>query len=203
MPDGVSKKIPEFKLAIAGGGGVGKSSLTVRVIHQQFLVEYDPTIEDVYRKECVVDDETIMLDILDSGGQDEYAALRDQYMKTGEGFILVFSLTSKSSFEELAQFVTQIYNAKDQDKTDSHVPMVIVGNKSDLENEREVSKDEGKNFADTVGAPYFETSAKTNTNVQECFFQAVREVKKLRAGITNKPAPTPVQKEKGGCCVTM
>ena len=63
--------------------------------------EYDPTIEDSYRKQCVIDDEVALLDILDTAGQEEYSAMREQYMRTGEGFLLVYSITDKSRFEKL------------------------------------------------------------------------------------------------------
>merc|ERR1712188_139359 len=116
----------EYKLVIVGGGGVGKSALTIQLIQNNFIEEYDPTIEDSYRKQVTIDDETCLLDILDTAGQEEYSAMRDQYMRTGQGFLIVYSITSRSSFDEVAQFRDQILRVKDADK----VPIVIVGNKS-------------------------------------------------------------------------
>merc|ERR1712137_1153044 len=72
----------EYKLVIVGGGGVGKSALTIQLIQNHFIDEYDPTIEDSYRKQVTIDDETCLLDILDTAGQEEYSAMRDQYMRT-------------------------------------------------------------------------------------------------------------------------
>ena len=74
----------EYKLVIVGGGGVGKSALTIQLIQNHFIDEYDPTIEDSYRKQVTIDDETCLLDILDTAGQEEYSAMRDQYMRTGK-----------------------------------------------------------------------------------------------------------------------
>ncbi|PAV16100.1 ras [Pyrrhoderma noxium] len=91
----------EYKLVVVGGGGVGKSALTIQFIQSHFVDEYDPTIEDSYRKQCVIDDEVALLDVLDTAGQEEYGAMREQYMRTGEGFLLVYSITSRSSFEEI------------------------------------------------------------------------------------------------------
>lgn len=91
---------------------------------------------DSYRKQCVIDDEVALLDVLDTAGQEEYSAMREQYMRTGEGFLLVYAINSKQSFEEIALFQQQILRVKDKD----YFPMVVVGNKCDLENEREVTR---------------------------------------------------------------
>ena len=77
-----------YKLVVVGAGGVGKSALTIQLIQNQFMEEYDPTIEDSYRKQVVVDKEACHLDILDTAGQEEYSAMKDQYMRTGEGFLI-------------------------------------------------------------------------------------------------------------------
>merc|ERR1711924_105017 len=78
----------EYRIVVVGAGGVGKSALTVRFIQGNFVEKYDPTIEDSYRKQVAVDGVAVLLDIMDTAGQEEYSALRDQYMKTGQGFIL-------------------------------------------------------------------------------------------------------------------
>merc|ERR1711991_711156 len=77
----------EYKVCILGDGGVGKSALTIQFVQNHFIEEYDPTIEDSYRKQVTIDHETCLLDILDTAGQEEYSAMRDQYMRTGEGFL--------------------------------------------------------------------------------------------------------------------
>jgi small GTP-binding protein len=124
----------EYKLVVVGGGGVGKSALTIQFIQSHFVDEYDPTIEDSYRKQCVIDEEVALLDVLDTAGQEEYGAMREQYMRTGEGFLLVYSITSRNSFEEISTFHQQILRVKDQDS----FPVVVVANKCDLEYERQV-----------------------------------------------------------------
>jgi GTPase KRas protein len=90
---------------------------------------------DSYRKQCIVDDEVALLDVLDTAGQEEYSAMREQYMRTGEGFLLVYSITSRESFEEIRTFQQQILRVKDKDV----FPMVVVGNKLDLAHERKVA----------------------------------------------------------------
>ena len=91
---------------------------------------------DSYRKQCVIDDEVALLDVLDTAGQEEYSAMREQYMRTGEGFLLVYSITSRQSFEEIMTFQQQILRVKDKD----YFPIIMVGNKCDLDMERQVSR---------------------------------------------------------------
>eukprot|EP01086_Lenisia_limosa_P008480 TRINITY_DN2_c0_g3_i1.p1 TRINITY_DN2_c0_g3~~TRINITY_DN2_c0_g3_i1.p1 ORF type:complete len:187 (-),score=73.97 TRINITY_DN2_c0_g3_i1:103-663(-) len=184
----------EYKLVVVGGGGVGKSALTIQLIQNHFVDEYDPTIEDSYRKQVIIDDETCLLDILDTAGQEEYSAMRDQYMRTGEGFICVYSITSRSSFDEVTSFRDQIIRVKDCDK----VPLVVVGNKCDLESERNVNAVEGRELAKTFGCPFLETSAKTRVNVEEAFYDLVREIRKSKKG---SEAGGKKKKKKGGCLV--
>lgn len=159
---------------VVGGGGVGKSCLTIQLIQSHFVDEYDPTIEDSYRKQCVIDDEVALLDVLDTAGQEEYSAMREQYMRTGEGFLLVYSITSKQSFDEITTFQQQILRVKDKD----YFPMVVVGNKCDLEGEREVSRQEGEALARSFGCKFIETSAKSRINVDKAFYDIVREIRR-------------------------
>lgn len=163
----------EFKLVVVGAGGVGKSALTIQLIQNHFVDEYDPTIEDSYRKQVVIDGETCLLDILDTAGQEEYSAMRDQYMRTGEGFLLVFAVNSMKSFEDIATYREQIKRVKDAEE----VPMVMVGNKCDL-SAWGVSMNEAREVAKLYGIPLVETSAKTRMNVDEAFYALVREIKK-------------------------
>ncbi|KAL1932763.1 hypothetical protein VTP01DRAFT_8441 [Rhizomucor pusillus] len=165
----------EYKIVIVGGGGVGKSALTIQFIQAHFVDEYDPTIEDSYRKQCVIDDEMALLDVLDTAGQEEYSAMREQYMRNGEGFILVYSVTSRLSFEEINTFYQQIRRVKDRD----FFPMVLVGNKCDLESDRQVSSQEGRDLAKSFGCPFAETSAKHRIKVDETFYDVVREIRRM------------------------
>eukprot|EP00736_Rhodelphis_marinus_P006708 Rmarinus@m.3333 len=116
------------------------------------------------------DGESCLLDILDTAGQEEYSSMRDQYMRTGDCFALVFSLTCRQSLIEAEQMYNFTLRVKDQDT----VPAVLVGNKSDLEYERQVMFSEGEAVARRLGIPYIETSAKVRTNVEEMFLTLVR-----------------------------
>ncbi|KAG2208727.1 ras-like protein 1 [Mucor mucedo] len=169
-----SSFVREYKLVMVGGGGVGKSALTIQFIQSHFVDEYDPTIEDSYRKQCVIDSETALLDVLDTAGQEEYSAMREQYMRNGEGFLLVYSITSRLSFEEITTFYQQICRVKDRD----YFPMVLVGNKCDLEADRQVSSQEGRDLAKNFGCQFIETSAKQRIHVDEAFFEVVRDIRR-------------------------
>lgn len=160
---------------VVGAGGVGKSALTIQLIQNHFVEEYDPTIEDSYRKQVVIDGEICLLDILDTAGQEEYSAMRDQYMRTGEGFLCVFAMNNHKSFEDINQYREQIKRLKDADEA----PMVLVGNKLDLTH-RVVCANEAKMLAYSYGIPYVETSAKTRQGVDEAFYTLVREIRKYK-----------------------
>jgi GTPase KRas protein len=185
---------------------------------------------DSYRKQCVIDDEVALLDVLDTAGQEEYgsvsssflavstrhiasyllskffflplhSAMREQYMRTGEGFLLVYSITSRNSFEEISTFHQQILRVKDKDS----FPVIVVANKCDLEFERQVGMNgtyrpflgqspttagmshhsfpshhtlEGRDLAKHFGCRFIETSAKQRINVDEAFSNLVREIRK-------------------------
>jgi small GTP-binding protein len=85
-----------YRIGVVGEGGVGKSALTMQFIQKFFLDEYDPTIEDSYRKQIQVDGEVCHLDILDTAGQEEYSCMRNQYMRGMDGFLIVYSITSRA-----------------------------------------------------------------------------------------------------------
>ncbi|KAM0355763.1 hypothetical protein ACHAPU_000149 [Fusarium lateritium] len=110
--------------------------------------------------------------ILDTAGTEQFVAMRDLYMKTGQGFLLVFSITSSSSLSELAGLREEIIRIKDDDS----VPLVIVGNKADLEENRAVPRAKGFSISQRWGAPYYEASARTRTNVEEVFIDLCRQM---------------------------
>ncbi|KAH8795589.1 protein ras-1 [Hyaloscypha finlandica] len=166
-----SKFLREYKLVVVGGGG------------SHFVDEYDPIIEDTYRKQCVIDGEVVLLDVLDTVGQEEYVAMREQYMRTGEGFLLVYSITDRQSFEEILTFEQQILSVKDKD----YFPIIVVGNKCDLEGERVVSRQEGEARAHSLGCKFIETSAKCRINVDNAFYDMVREVRRFNKELSLHP----------------
>ncbi|KAI5464224.1 ras family-domain-containing protein [Mariannaea sp. PMI_226] len=162
----------ELHVVVLGAGGVGKSCLTAQFVHNEWIESYDPTIEDSYRTQLQVDGRQVILEILDTAGTEQFVAMRDLYMKTGQGFLLVFSITSSSSLSELAGLREEIIRIKD----DENVPIVIVGNKCDLEENRAVPRAKGFSISQRWGAPYYEASARTRTNVDEVFVDLCRQM---------------------------
>ncbi len=155
----------EYKVVVLGSGGVGKSALTVQFVTGSFIEKYDPTIEDFYRKEIEVDSSPSVLEILDTAGTEQFASMRDLYIKNGQGFILVYSLVNQQSFQDIKPMRDQIIRVKRYER----VPMILVGNKVDLADEREVASVEGKALADEWNCPFMETSAKNKGSVDELF----------------------------------
>jgi len=188
----------KYKIVVVGGGGVGKSAITIQFIQSYFVTDYDPTIEDSYTKQCVIDDNVARLDILDTAGQEEFSAMREQYMRSGEGFLLVFSLTDRASFEEIYKFHKQVLRVKDRDE----FPMLIVGNKADMDRNRQVSVGDCEDMAKQLKTPFIECSAKNRMNVDQSFHELVRLIRRFQA--LERPV-APVKKEekpsKGRCLV--
>jgi len=126
----------------------------------------------------VVDEEACLVDILDTAGQDEYTAMRDQYIRCDSSacFIIVFDLTKRSSFEDVESFAQLIFRVKEA----TFVPMIIVGNKCDLDTERTVTSKEARDLATVLNASYIETSAKKCVGIQEVFVESVHKIRTLR-----------------------
>lgn len=186
-----------YKLVVVGGGGVGKSAITIQFIQSYFVTDYDPTIEDSYTKQCVIDDIPAKLDILDTAGQEEFSAMREQYMRSGEGFLLVFSLVDHASFAEISKFQKQILRVKDRDE----FPMLMVGNKSDLDSRRAVPLEEAQQFSCAAGIPYIECSAKLRINVDQAFHELVRIVRKFQEAERPYIEEAYKKKNKKRCCI--
>eukprot|EP00040_Diaphanoeca_grandis_P020998 m.111703 g.111703 ORF g.111703 m.111703 type:complete len:195 (-) comp28141_c0_seq1:459-1043(-) len=176
----------EYKLVVLGSGGVGKSALTVQFVQGIFVEKYDPTIEDSYRKQVEVDGHQCMLEILDTAGTEQFTAMRDLYMKNGQGFVLVYSITALSTFQDLTDLREQILRVKDAEQ----VPLVLVGNKCDLEAERVVTSAQGQSQARAFGGnsdpcTFLEASAKLKINVNDIFYDLVRQINR-QGGSTAK-----------------
>lgn len=178
---------PSRPQAVLGGGGVGKSALTNRMVSDTFLEDYDPTIEDLYRLTLQVDGAPAVLDVLDTAGQDEYNSMQDGWMRDSEGFLLVYSVTSRATLNEAKTMYDKILRTKDA----TRYPIVLVGNKADLDAEREVSTAEGAQTAQAFGGPFLEASAKTRVNVAEAFQELVRQVREHKSA-----AKKPVRKKR-------
>lgn len=155
----------DYRVVIFGGGGVGKSSLVTRFIKGTFKENYVPTIEDTYREIINCDKSVCTLLITDTAGSHHFPAMETLSISRGNAFILVYSITSKQSIEEVKPYYEKIQTIKGDLQA---VPVYLVGNKCD-EIERNVSVKDGKDLAKTLGCNFLETSAKNNFNVKELF----------------------------------
>lgn len=177
----------EFKVVVLGSGGVGKSALTVQFVSNTFIEKYDPTIEDFYRKEIEVDGQPCVLEILDTAGTEQFASMRDLYIKNGQGFVVVYSITSQQTFHDIKTMRDQIVRVKGNEQ----VPILLVGNKCDLLHQRQVRTEDGLSLAEYWSCPFTECSAKNAHNVNTVFAEIVREMNYIQAART---------KHNQGCC---
>ncbi|XP_077978495.1 ras-related protein M-Ras-like [Glandiceps talaboti] len=163
-----------YKLVVVGDGGVGKSAITIQFFQKMFVPDYDPTIEDSYLQHAEIDGRLCILDVLDTAGQEEFSAMREQYMRTGDGFLIVYSVTDSASFDNVKSFHTQILRVKDRES----YPMILVANKIDLVHHRKITDEQGKELANQLKIPYIETSAKDPPlNIDAAFHEVVRVIR--------------------------
>lgn len=179
------------KVIMVGSGGVGKSALTLQFMYDEFVEDYEPTKADSYRKKVILDGEEVQIDILDTAGQEDYAAIRDNYFRSGEGFLCVFSITEDESFQATQEFREQILRVKN----DEAIPFLLVGNKGDLNEKRKVPLADAESLAQQWGVPYVETSAKTRENVDRVFFDLMREIRSRK--MDDNKSSNPRGKDKG------
>ena len=171
-----------------GKGVVGKSSLTYKFINFNAPQEHDPTIEDRYKTNLTINDTLYQVEILDTAGEEDYQNMMDMWISFGEGFLLVFAINDRESFELIKGKRERVLKGKHGEKC----PIILVGNKQDLEEERQVQTAEAKALADSWKIEYIETSAKTNYNCKEAFEKLAFQIMKVK---TND--------KKGGTCCTI
>ncbi|CAF1616754.1 unnamed protein product, partial [Didymodactylos carnosus] len=184
-----------YRLIMVGSGGVciklrivGKSALTLQYMYDEFVVDYEPTKADSYRKAVMLDGEEVQIDILDTAGQENYAAIRDTYIRSGEGFLLVFDVTDTESFTDINELYEQILRVKNGDR---NIPAILVGNKIDLAEKRQVTHQEAEQKAKSWGIEYRETSAKTTHNVDLVFSELMLTVRPIKRQSAQRPGPQP------------
>eukprot|EP01098_Paradermamoeba_levis_P003776 TRINITY_DN1674_c0_g1_i1.p1 TRINITY_DN1674_c0_g1~~TRINITY_DN1674_c0_g1_i1.p1 ORF type:complete len:188 (-),score=34.66 TRINITY_DN1674_c0_g1_i1:198-761(-) len=170
----------EHRFRVFGSVGVGKSALTLQFVENRFVEDYDPTLEDTLRKQAEIDEETCILDIMDTVRDENSWSLRYDMRRYSQGFLFVYSITDRESFVEVDSLVQEIIKFKADFNEGEPFSMMLVGSKVDLESERQVPTTEGLAYAKQNGCGFVETSAKCGVNVEEPFFYCVREIRKKK-----------------------
>jgi Ras-related protein Rab-1A len=198
-----------FKLLLIGNSSVGKSSLLVRFVDDIWEENFVPTIGvDFKLKTLDVNGKKVKLQIWDTAGQERFKNITASYYRGGNGVLVVYDITDRDSFTNLTSWLIEI-----EKNANKNVFKLLIGNKNDLESERKVTFNEGKEFADSNGMKFIETSAKTADKVYEAFELLTKEIIKNNLNkdkiITNKGTERKIELNKGadlnkkkekGCC---
>ena len=163
------------QLLVIGDTSVGKTSLITRYTNGTFKDEYLATVGlDYYSKEEIINNKTINIKIWDTAGQERFKALTQSYFRNAEGVMLAFDVTKSESYDNLKDWIVSI--KKNLEGKNIFLPLIIVGNKIDMEESREVEKESAEQFATENNYKYFETSAKTGEGVDEAVRNLVNQV---------------------------
>jgi len=196
-----------FKLLLIGDSGVGKSCLLLRFADDTYSESYISTIGVDFKIRTIEHDgKTIKLQIWDTAGQERFRTITSSYYRGAHGIIVVYDVTDQDSFDNVKQWLQEIERYASE-----NVKKLLVGNKSDLTQKKVVDYTNAKEYADQLGIPFLETSAKANTNVEQAFITMASEIKNsMPVGSGPSPGSGPKvtvgasaairQQQSGGCC---
>ena len=166
-----------FKLLLIGDSGVGKSCLLLRYTDETYQESYISTIGvDFKIKTIELDGKVIKLQIWDTAGQERFRTITSSYYRGAHGIIVVYDVTDQESFNNVKVWLQEIDRYANE-----NVNKLLVGNKSDLTSKKVVDYETAKAFADELGIPFLETSAKSAANVEQSFMTMAAEIKKRMA----------------------
>ena len=167
-----------LKILIIGDSNVGKTSILLQYTSNFFQETHIATIGVEFKlKEIMLDNIEYKLNIWDTAGQERFKAITKSFFKAADGIVFVYDVTNKPSFVNIKNWI------KDAESKANDFKIIIVGNKIDLNDSREVSFEEGKNFAKKKNCPFFESSAKDKINIDEIFITLLEEILKAQKNI--------------------
>ena len=190
----------EAKVVLLGDAGVGKSSLVLRFVNNNFRPFSEATIGASFMSKMIkVDGSLIKFQIWDTAGQEKYHSLAPMYYRNAAAAIIVYDITRKETFRTLKTWVEELKNRGPQD-----IAICIAGNKCDLENERKIPKGKVQEYCDQNGFLFVETSAKDDVNVQQIFIDLSKKISPAETANNNSKvavqATTSREQQKSACC---
>jgi len=184
------------KLALIGDSGVGKSSLLARFASpDEYSDTHVTTLGVDFRLRTVqVGDKCVKLHMWDTGGQERFRAITPAYYRSVDGIILVYDVTDSRTFDHTSQWLADV-----ERYAENSPHIMLVGNKADLESQREVTEQAAQAFADEHKLTFIETSAKTSTNVEAAFLLLTQDILRGSKQLGTEPGPAR-PKPQPGCC---
>ena len=162
----------KYKIMILGESKVGKTSLIKRYTKGQFGGIYLTTVGMDFQDKIIdIENKKVRLQIWDTAGQERFRNVTKSYFQSSHGFIVTYDITDRESFEKINFWMENIKN-----NAPENAKLILVGNKIDLPNDRQISFEEGENYAGKFNIKFFESSAKEGTNVKELFFYLANEI---------------------------
>jgi small GTP-binding protein len=185
-----------YKIVLLGGPSVGKSALTMRMITDNFVKDYEPTIEDTYTKDINLESTKCTLKIVDTAGMSDLKVMIDNWISEGDGFLLVFSIIDANSFPIVEEKRSRILKVKEK----KDIPMLLVGTKLDMENKREVPTEKASSLAKEWGIEYVETSSLNSIRDKEVFYKMAKLIRESKNKVSSaQPSLSP----QSTCCCTV
>ena len=203
------KESIKFKIVVIGEANVGKTSIVQQFVNHKFEETYEETIGvEFLNKTFKVNDKIIKIEIWDTAGSERFASITKNYYRGADGALIVYDITNKTTFDNVENWFNELKNACKEEAF-----IILIGNKNDLENQRQVSNNMLINLGKNLGIAVMETSAKDDYNINESFYLLIKEIYRkfvknngssnekndIGEGMVLKVENTK-KKEKGGCC---
>ena len=205
------KEYYKLKLIVIGDSGVGKTNIIQRYVTDTFSTDTKATVGvEFFTKSFRVNNDIVKLEIWDTAGQERYKSITSAYYKGSRGALIVYDISRTATFDDVEKWMAEV-----KEKVRGSLKMLIIGNKSDLKDERKISIETALDKAKSLNIPLMETSALDSTNIKKAFETLLREMYKdfkkqkeiekkdntnKSEGVKLETENQPIKKEKGGCC---